>query len=121
MGLPAGWVTDVPGLAQSDYRQLLTELADDVAHHPFDRVETARRVRVACQKAGAKIGRASVNFVISGILYGDADLATKPGAAQLAKAWADNVVGLARGARMDLTKPDERAIRAWVGGGLLDA
>ncbi len=113
-------VTDVPGLSQADYRELLTRLADDVAHHAFDRAETARRVRDACQKAGAKVGRASVNFVVSGILYGDADLAAKPQAAQLAKAWADNVVGLARGARMELTKADERAIRAWVGGGLLD-
>ncbi len=113
-------VTDVPGLSQSDYRQLLTQLAYDIARHPFERAETARRVRDACQKAGAKVGRASVNFVISGILYGDADLAAKPTAAQLAKAWADNVVGLARGARMELSKPDERAIRAWVGGGLLE-
>lgn len=114
-------VTDVPGLSQADYRELLTRLAEDVAHHPFDRAETARRVRDACQKAGAKVGRATVNVVLSGILYGDADLASEPDAARLAKAWADNVVGLARGARMELTKADERAIRAWVGGGLLDS
>ena len=114
-------VTDVPGLSQSDYAELLTHLADDVAHHPFDRAETARRVRDACQKAGAKVGRASVNFVISGIVYGGADLGAKLSVTQLAKAWADNVVGLCRGARMELGKADERAIRAWVGGGLITA
>ena len=36
------------------------------------------------------------------------------------QAWADNVIGLCRGARMDLSKGDVAAIRAWVGGGLLE-
>lgn len=111
-------VTDVPGLSRSDYGALLSHLADDVATHPFERAETARRVRDACQNAGAKVGRASVNLVISGILYTGLELTGRPSAAQLASAWADNVVGLCRGARMELSKADERAIRAWVGGGL---
>jgi hypothetical protein len=111
-------VTDVPGLTQADYRTLLESLAADVAGHQFDRAETARRVRDTCQAAGAKVGRASVNFVIGGLLYAGIALAGKPAAARLASAWADNVVGLCRGARMELSKDDERAIRAWVGGGL---
>jgi len=114
-------VTDIPNLPTERYRVLLTALADDAGANPFDRAETARRVRDACQAAGQAIGRASVNNVISGVLYAGLDLTTKPSAKKLAETWADNVVGLCRGGRMDLNPQDVAAIRAWVGGGLLEA
>ena len=98
---------------------LLTALADDVRTTPFVRPETARRVRDACQAAGEAIGRASVNTVISGVLFAGLDLTTRPSAVELAQTWADNVVGLCRGARMELGPADVAAIRAWVGGGLV--
>lgn len=113
-------VTEIPNLPTERYRALLTALADDVAAHPFDRPETARRVRDACQAAGEAIGKASVNTVIAGVLYAGLDLAAKPDARTIAQTWAENVVGLCRGARMDLTAQDVTAIRTWVGGGLLD-
>jgi len=113
-------VTDTPGLSPSNYRVLLTTLAADIASHPFDRLETSRRVRKACQEAGAAVGRSTVNFVISGALYGGQQLTSKTTAKDLAAAWADNVIGLCRGARMELSAGDEAAIRAWVGGGLLE-
>jgi len=112
-------VTDIPNLPTDRYRVLLTALADDTSANPFDRAETARRVRDACQAAGQAIGRASVNNVISGVLYSGLDLTKKTTAKQLAETWADNVVGLCRGARMNLSPQDVAAIRAWVGGGLL--
>jgi NYN domain len=112
-------VTDIPNLPAERYRKLLTALADDVRSEPFVRAETARRVRDACQAAGASIGRASVNTVIAGLLYSGLDLTTKPTAKKVAETWADNVIGLCRGARMDLGPHDLAAIRAWVGGGLL--
>ena len=113
-------VTDTPGLSQSTYRVLLTALAADLAAHPFDRAETSRRVRDACQKAGAEIGRSTVNFVISRhhLTPGCASRRRSP-PRDLATAWADNVVGLCRGARMEMSTGDVAAIRAWVGGGLL--
>jgi hypothetical protein len=115
-------VTDVPGLTQANYGVLLTTLAADVHDHPFDTTATARRVYDACQKAGAKVGQATVRQVIAGVLYSGLKLtATKPDARQLAKAWADNVIGLCRGAQMQLSKADEKTIRAWVGGGLLES
>lgn len=113
-------VTDVPGLSPQNYRALLTTLADDIATHPFDRPTTARRVRNTCQEAGAPIGRSTVNFVISAILYAGAELSKAPTAAELADAYAQNVVGLCQGARMELGEADIAALRAWVGGGLLD-
>jgi hypothetical protein len=57
--------------------------------------------------------------VINGVLYAGLDLTTKPTAKKVAETWADNVVGLCRGARMELGPKDVAAIRAWVGGGLL--
>ena len=114
-------VTDIPNLPAERYRILLSALADDVNAVPFDRPETARRVRDACQAAGAPIGRTSVNTVISGVLYSGLDLTAKATAKNVAERWADNVVGLCRGARMELSPQDVAAIRAWVGGGLLKA
>jgi hypothetical protein len=114
-------VTDTPGLSPANYRVLLTTLAADIAKHPFDRAETSKRVRNACQEAGAAVGRSTVNFVISGALYTGLQLSSATTAKDLAAAWADNVVGLCRGARMELSTGDVAAIRAWVGGGLLDA
>jgi uncharacterized LabA/DUF88 family protein len=112
-------VTDIPNLPTERYRILLTTLADDVRAVPFDRPETSRRVRDACQAAGAAIGRASVNTVISGVLYAGLDLAATPTAKKVAETWADNVIGLCRGARMELGPQDVAAIRSWVSGGLL--
>ena len=112
-------VTDIPNLPTERYRILLTALADDVRALPFDRPETARRVRDACQAAGAAIGRGSVNTVIAGVLYAGLDLTAKPSARKVAETWADNVIGLCRGARMELSPQDVAAIVAWVGGGLV--
>ncbi|WP_291811941.1 NYN domain-containing protein [Cellulomonas sp.] len=114
-------VTDTPGLSQAQYRVVLKTLAADVAAHPFDRVATSRRVHEACQQSGAKVGRSTVNFVISGVLYTGLSLDAKPTPELVARGWADNVIGLCRGARMELTNGDEAAIRAWVGGGLVSA
>jgi len=114
-------VTDTPGLTTEQYGTLLTTLAADLSSQPYERVATARRVREACQAAGAPVGRASVNVVLGGIGFAGLDLASRPSAQECARAWADNVIGLCRGARMELSAADEAAIRSWVGGGLLDA
>lgn len=111
-------VTDIPNLPTERYRILLETLAADVKAHPFDRPETARRVRDACQAAREPIGRGSVNTVIAGVLYAGLALDAGATAKAIATTWADNVVGLCRGARMDLSAADAAAIRAWVGGGL---
>ncbi|WP_448059675.1 NYN domain-containing protein [Cellulomonas hominis] len=113
-------VTDTPGLSAANYRVLLTALAKDVRATPFERAETSKRVRNACQEAGAAVGRSTVNFVISGVLYAGLHLTASTTPRELAEAWASNVVGLCRGARMELSDGDVAAIRAWVGGGLLD-
>ncbi|MCC2307583.1 NYN domain-containing protein [Cellulomonas chengniuliangii] len=114
-------VTDTPGLSAKQYRVVLTALAADLAAHPFERAETSRRVRDVCRAKGALVGRSTVNYVISGVLFAGLTLGPGTSARDLAEAWAENVVGLCRGARMELSPGDVAAIRAWVGGGLLDA
>ena len=111
-------VTDIPNLSTEQFAVLLRTLAADLAAHGFERPDTAVRVRDACQAGGHQIGRGSVNTVISGLLFAGLDLAAKPAVDVLARTWADNVVGLCRGARMEVGRRDEEAIRAWVGGGL---
>jgi hypothetical protein len=112
-------VTDIPNLPTERYRVLLEALAADVAEHPFDRPETARRVRDACQAAGEPIGRGSVNAVIAGVLYAGLELDKAATARKVAATWADHVVGLCRGARMELSSADVAAIRSWVSGCLV--
>jgi hypothetical protein len=114
-------VTDTPGLTTDQFGLLLTTLAHDVDTVPFDRADTSRRVRDAVQDAGATIGRGSVNFVISAILYTGTELQAGTPVQAYAEALAGNVIGLCRGARMDLSPADVRTIRAWVGGGLISA
>lgn len=111
-------VTDVPNLPAERYRVLLETLAAEIKAHAFDRAETTRRVRDACQAAGEPIGRGSVNTVVTGLLLAGLEPDKHPAAKVIASTWADNVVGLCRGARMDLSAADVAAIRAWVGGGL---
>lgn len=113
-------VTDTPGLSAKQYRVLLSALAEDITAMPFERSETSKRVRDTCRSAGALVGRATVNYVISGVLFAGLTLKPNTSAKELAEAWAANVVGLCRGARMELGNADVAAIRAWVGGGLLD-
>jgi hypothetical protein len=49
------YVTDIPNLLAERYRILFTALADDVTAVPFDRPETSRRVRDACQAYGVAL------------------------------------------------------------------
>jgi len=114
-------VTDTPGLTTEQFGLVLTTLAHDVDTVPFDRADTSRRVRDACQEAGANVGRGSVNFVISAILYSGEELQAGTPVQAYAEALAGNVIGLCRGARMDLSPADVRTIREWVGGGILDS
>ncbi len=112
-------VTDVPNLRTEFFAVLLRALADDVAKQPFDRELTSRRAYEACQAAEANVGRSSVKQVIDGVLYAGLDLRKKPALKKLAETWADHVVGLCRGARIDLGKQDLAAVRQWVTGGIV--
>jgi uncharacterized LabA/DUF88 family protein len=112
-------VTDIPSLSTEQYGMLLDSLAKDVNAHPFHRTETSKRVRDACQEAGVAVGRASINYVIQGLLYAGLKLQPPLSAEQLAEGWASNVEGLCRGARMEISENGLAEVREWVGGGLI--
>jgi hypothetical protein len=111
-------ITDTPALSREQYGALLTAIADDVGAHPFSLAETGKRVRNAGQAAGVVVGRGSINFVLKGVLYAGFTFDGAPDVHVIAEHWADNVIGLSRTARMELTEGDENVIRDWVGGGL---
>jgi NYN domain len=111
-------ITDTPGLSREQYAAVLTAIADDVGANPFSLAATSKRVRDACQAAGVNVGRGTVSFVVKGILYAGFNFDGRPDVHVIAEHWADNIIGLSRGARMELTEGDENVIRDWVGGGL---
>lgn len=113
-------ITEVPPLSQATYRALLEQLAFDLALYPFSRTETSKRVRDECAHSDHPVGRAAVNFVINGLLFAGADLEGEPSASDLAAVWSDNVLGLCRGARIELSTDDLEEVAAWVSGGLVE-
>lgn len=113
--------TDIPALTSSDYRLLLERLAFDLALTPFNRTATSKRVRDECAQNGRSIGRAAINFVINGLLLAGENLGGEPTAEELARVWVDNVLGLCRGARIELSDESSTEISEWVSGGLAAA
>lgn len=113
-------ITEVPPLSQSAYRALLEQLAFDLALFPFSRTETSKRVRDECAQSDSPIGRASINFVINGLLFAGADLQGEPTASDLAAIWSENVLGLCRGARIELSPAELEEVASWVSGGLVE-
>jgi len=113
-------ITEVPALDTGDYRRLLEQLAFDLALFSFNRTETSKRVRDECQKSDKAIARSAINFVINGLLLAGANLREEPSAPELAGIWAENVLGLCRGARIELSDADRDDIFDWVGGHLAE-
>jgi hypothetical protein len=113
-------ITEVPPLSQDDYRLLLDQLTFDLALFPFSRTDTSKRVRDECAKRERPVGRAAINSVITGLLLAGADLTAEPEAAELAAVWAENVLALCRGARIELSESEAADIADWVGGGYLE-
>lgn len=112
-------VTDVPNLRAEYFEVLLRAFADDVQQHPFEREATSRRVYEACQAVDANVGRSSVKQVVDGVLYAGLDLRRKPSVKKVAETWADHVIGLCRGARIELNRSGTAAVRQWVTGGIV--
>jgi NYN domain len=111
-------ITDTPGLSRDQYAAVLTAIAEDVGAQPFTLAGTGKRVRDACQAAGVAVGRGNIDAVLKGVLYAGFTFEGRPDVYVIAEHWADNVIGLCRGARMELSEGDEKEIRGWVGGGL---
>ncbi len=112
-------ITEVPGLGESEYRLVLEQLAFDLALFPFSRTDTSKRVRDECAKSDTPIGRGAISFVINGLIFAGADLEAEPSSEQLAAVWTENVLGLCRGARLELDESDLGEISTWVSGGLV--
>jgi hypothetical protein len=107
-------VTDVPALTTANYKTLFAELAAELTQNGYDRTATARAVHERATARGATIGRATVNFVLSSLT--SAGHRPRPGdtAAELAAAYADNVLSLCQNARMELSDDEIALVRGWL-------
>jgi len=93
-------------------------VAADVAAHPFDFIESGKRIRDLCRDSGGAVSRADVNFVLRGLLmrghtFGQGD----DNADALSRKLADNVRSLCLREQILLDDATESAIASWIAGG----
>jgi len=110
--------TGVPLLPPTKYRALFNAVAADVAAHPFDFIESGKRIRDLCRDSGEAVNRADVNFVLRGLLmrghtFGQGD----DNADALSRKLADNVRSLCLREQILLDDATESAIASWIAGG----
>ena len=110
--------TGVPLLPPTKYRALFNAVATDVAAHPFDFIESGKRIRDLCRDSGGTVSRADVNFVLRGLLmrghtFGQGD----DNADALSRKLADNVRSLCLREQILLDDATESAIASWIAGG----
>ena len=112
-------VTRVPALTSAEYAAVFEEMAGYLANHPFDLASTAKAVRDRCRARDAQVSRATINFILLGLVYARTDLrGAKLSAEELGRAWSRNVVALAENARMELDDADRSKLDSWILGAL---
>ena len=107
-------VTGAPALTSDRYATLFVALAEELAAAPFDRTETAKRVRDRTDLAGNSVGRNAVNFALQGLVYSGADFSAGVSARSLAEGYLSNLKALCANARMSLSAADEKALDGWI-------
>lgn len=113
-------LTETPFLSPSRYATVLREIAKEVNQNGFDATQTSKAVRDGCYGKGVAVSRASVNFLLKGLLYsgyrwketGHEDPYT------LGEAVVRNTITLARRTQFDLSPAQEQLVRYWILGGL---
>lgn len=110
-------VTDTPLLSPAKYSALFRVIEADAAAHPFNLIETGKRVRDLCKVAGMPISRADVNYVLRGLVFRGHSFEVGPNdAATLGRKLADNVKSLCLREQMVLDTATDAAIDAWLAG-----
>ncbi len=109
-------VTGAPRLAPEDYAIIFRNIAAAVAAQgTFQLSETSRCVRDLCTRGHHAISRRYINFVLLGLTYQDFDFAAPDlTPAQLALAFAQNLLNLCRNAQWTLSPEEEAQVQAWL-------
>jgi hypothetical protein len=109
-------ITGAPALTPHQYRRLFEALSEELARQPYQLTTTSKAVRDRCAALDDPIPRHAINFVLKGVAYRQgfqAGAPTDPRA--LAAAFAENVLGLAGAAQLELSGEERAQVLAWIG------
>jgi hypothetical protein len=112
-------ITGTPRLTPPEYRSIFAAMEADLAQSPFNLTLTSKAVRDRCADEGRSVSRSDVVFILRGIQFSGYRLIARPEApraADLAAAFARNVVVLCREAQMDLADSEQELVRRWIAG-----
>lgn len=114
-------ITEIPGLTEEQYGSLHSSLAQAISEVGLSLSRTPSKVRDLLANTYPPVSLRAIKLVVRGLLL-DAGTAPSgtPTPAEIASAWADLVVALAEGSRIDLTDNDRHFLRKWLGGGLTE-
>lgn len=107
-------ITGAPALSPAGHAALFRAIVETVADGGvvnLNRLSAA--VRDRCQAEGVPVGRAQVNFVLTGLRYHEVDLARST-PAELAKVWQGNVRELCANAQLELSPEELSLLESWI-------
>ncbi|MEU4423389.1 NYN domain-containing protein [Actinoplanes sp. NPDC024001] len=107
----------LPRLPREMWPPVYQALADYAASHHFNLTEATRWGRDRLAEQGVDVSRAAIAFVTRGTAFGGAPLYRQPppAAAEIASAFADNVLSRAEAASIPLTEEETTQVRSWLG------
>ncbi|GIF12125.1 NYN domain-containing protein [Actinoplanes teichomyceticus] len=107
----------LPRLAKEMWPPVYQALADYAAGHHFNLTEATRWARDQLAAQGVDVSRSAIAFVTRGTAFGGAPLYRQPppNAAEIASAFADNVLNRAEAATIALSEEEIAEVRAWLG------
>lgn len=111
-------ITDTPYLTAATYRTLFRLISEEVNRAGFNLTLTSKAVRDRCLEEGVQISRASVTFVLRGIIFsGHRFGRERPEVPELlAERFHDNVLSLCDTAQLHLTEEESKAVKRWLVG-----
>ena len=110
-------ITGTPRLTPPEYSSIFRAMEADLSQAPFNLTLTSKVVRDRCADEGRSVSRSDVVFILRGIQFSGYRLAGRPEpprAADLAAAFARNVVVLCREAQMELSESEQDLVRRWI-------
>ena len=107
----------LPRLPQEMWPSVYQALAEYAGSHHFNLTEATRWARDRLAAQGVDVSRAAIAFVTRGTAFGGAPLYRQPppDAAEIATAFAANVLSRAEAASIPLTDDESADVRSWLG------
>lgn len=110
-------VTGTPLLTPAEYMLVFTVLEEELHHHSYFLTSTSKAVRDRCIERGSPISRKAVNFILLGITYTGHVFEENPlsdTAANFAKIFKENVLGLCKNALLELSIDERKLLDDWI-------